>query len=209
MRSFVRRDMGLGATRGLVALILLATGSFVAPAVLPTARRREQTPPRSPSPQRRSTANHEPPSSTYFALVAAAGAVSCSCTHSLVVPIDVVKTRLQTDAAVHGPKEAIQSLFASGHGKGAARLLPFFNGVGATAIGYFAQGMIKFGASLRRATRAPAFAPPHPTHCSHDSSLSYSLALGSLAPLTLRLRAGDVRLRGCSQAATSSSSGPR
>ena len=63
----------------------------------------------------------------------------------MVVPIDVVKTRLQMDASLRGPVDAIKSVIAGGHGKGAARLLPFFNGVGATAVGYLAQGAFKFG----------------------------------------------------------------
>lgn len=79
----------------------------------------------------------------YFSAVGLAGAISCSLTHTAVVPLDVIKTALQTDASLSGPRAAIAQLT---HGcKGATRFAPFFNGVGATAVGYFMQGATKFG----------------------------------------------------------------
>jgi len=147
-------SLSLGSGRLLLhsLCLLLSLASTSSTALVtntrPKARRREQPiqqqqPP--PPPRKRSQRNHEPPDPSYFASVAAAGAISCSVTHAMVVPIDVVKTRLQMDASLRGPVDAIKSVIAGGHGKGAARLLPFFNGVGATAVGYLAQGAFKFG----------------------------------------------------------------
>lgn len=82
----------------------------------------------------------------FFARVSLAGAISCSATHSLVVPLDVMKTRMQTDANVKGLSEAAGAVLASAKGRGPIRLLAFFNGLSATATGYFLQGAAKFGA---------------------------------------------------------------
>lgn len=79
----------------------------------------------------------------YFGKVAVAGAVSCSVTHSVVVPLDVIKTAMQTDASLSSPLAAIKKL-ASGC-KGTQCVSPFLNGLGATSIGYFLQGATKFG----------------------------------------------------------------
>jgi len=71
-----------------------------------------------------------------------AGAVSCSIAHSLVVPLDVVKTKMQTDSAFAG-----QSILKVGRrivsSKGGFSLL--LQGLSATFIGYFLQGACKFG----------------------------------------------------------------
>ena len=80
----------------------------------------------------------------YFGMTALAGAISCSLTHVVVVPLDVIKTTLQTDASLRGPRSAITSIMRKG---ASCRLgvAPLFNGVGATAVGYFLQGATKFG----------------------------------------------------------------
>ena len=76
----------------------------------------------------------------YFCLTALSGAISCSVTHSAVVPLDVIKTALQTDASLAGPRAAVATLLHSGKGIG-----PFFTGLGPTAVGYWLQGAAKFG----------------------------------------------------------------
>ena len=79
----------------------------------------------------------------YFSTVALAGAISCSVTHACVVPLDVIKTALQTDPSLTGPRAAIAQLTRGC--KGAACVTPFLNGLGATAVGYMMQGAAKFG----------------------------------------------------------------
>jgi len=76
---------------------------------------------------------------TYFRF-AAAGALCCLVTHTSAVPLDVVKTRMQTDpgkynSLVHG----LRTVYAT---EGLAGLL---TGAGPTAVGYFFQGAFKFG----------------------------------------------------------------
>lgn len=102
--------------------------------------------------------NHQPPSTAYFASVAAAGAASCCLTHSAVVPIDVVKTRLQTDASLNGAGAAVRAIISGCQCKGLACVRPFFNGIGATAVGYFFQGAIKFGTCAPHAVESTATA---------------------------------------------------
>ncbi len=84
------------------------------------------------------------PGLRYFASLGLAGAVSCSLTHSLVVPLDVIKTRLQMDPALGGPLAAAAAIAREG-GSGLACVPRFLNGVGATAVGYLFQGAAKFG----------------------------------------------------------------
>jgi len=69
-----------------------------------------------------------------------AGALCCSITHTAVVPMDVVKTRMQTEAGryksmVHGFRTIVAE-------EGAGMLM---KGAGPTALGYFLQGAGKFG----------------------------------------------------------------
>jgi solute carrier family 25 phosphate transporter 3 len=100
--------------------------------------------------------------------ISLAGAISCSLTHCLVVPLDVIKTRMQTDASASGMRQAAAAIFSAAPGKGPMRGLAFFNGVGATATGYWMQGAAKFGASPARISSpcaracAHALAPPRP-----------------------------------------------
>jgi len=79
-------------------------------------------------------------SSDTYLRFAFAGALCCSVTHTAVVPIDVVKTRLQTNPGKYkGMFDAFKRIPAE---EGATMLL---QGVGATAVGYFVQGAFKFG----------------------------------------------------------------
>jgi len=70
-----------------------------------------------------------------------AGGTCCSVTHSLVVPLDVVKTRLQTNPLKYN-RGMIQAASMIVKEEGAAMLL---QGFAPTAIGYFMQGFFKFG----------------------------------------------------------------
>ncbi|GAM27582.1 hypothetical protein SAMD00019534_107580 [Acytostelium subglobosum LB1] len=69
-----------------------------------------------------------------------AGALGCSITHSAVVPLDVVKTRLQTNPAKYtGMVSGFSTIIKE---EGAMMLL---QGLAPTAIGYALQGFFKFG----------------------------------------------------------------
>jgi len=74
----------------------------------------------------------------YVRGVCFAGAISCSVTHSLVVPLDVIKTCMQTIPGL-GPAAAAAHIMRE---KGSRALL---HGLGPTAIGYCLQGGAKFG----------------------------------------------------------------
>ena len=76
-----------------------------------------------------------------FMEAAVSGAISCSVTHSIVVPIDVVKTRMQTDPTLAG-----KSTLAAGQAvvrSGGRKVL--LQGLAATFSGYWLQGFCKFG----------------------------------------------------------------
>ena len=69
-----------------------------------------------------------------------AGAMCCSVTHTSVVPLDVVKTRLQTNPGKYsGMIDGFRKIVAE---EGSSMLL---KGAGPTAVGYFLQGAFKFG----------------------------------------------------------------
>ncbi|XP_034481217.1 phosphate carrier protein, mitochondrial [Drosophila innubila] len=79
-------------------------------------------------------------SNKYFALCGIGGILSCGTTHTFVVPLDLVKCRLQVDSAkyknlFHGFKVTVAEEGARGLAKG------WFP----TLIGYSAQGLCKFG----------------------------------------------------------------
>ena len=81
----------------------------------------------------------------YFGGIGIAGATACSITHSLVVPLDVIKTRLQTDSTVRGPVAAATAVLRASPHAGLMRCSAFFNGIAPTAVGYWLQGACKFG----------------------------------------------------------------
>merc|ERR1719319_1670928 len=77
----------------------------------------------------------------YFLSGALAGGICCSLTHGGLVPVDVVKTKIQLQPDVFNKG------FIGGFGQviekeGMAGLL---TGLGPTAQGYFIQGWFKFG----------------------------------------------------------------
>ncbi|XP_034251478.1 phosphate carrier protein, mitochondrial-like [Thrips palmi] len=79
-------------------------------------------------------------SNKYFALCALGGILSCGITHTMIVPLDLVKCRLQVDPAKYksvfnGFKVTLAEDGTRGLGKGWAP----------TFIGYSLQGMCKFG----------------------------------------------------------------
>jgi len=76
----------------------------------------------------------------YFALCGVGGILSCGTTHTFVVPLDLVKCRLQVDKAkyknlFHGFKVTVAEEGTRGLAKGWAP----------TFFGYSAQGLFKFG----------------------------------------------------------------
>ncbi len=76
----------------------------------------------------------------YYALCAFGGALSCGLTHTAVVPLDLVKCRIQVDSAKYknistGFKVSIAEEGVRGLAKGWAP----------TLIGYSIQGLGKFG----------------------------------------------------------------
>lgn len=79
-------------------------------------------------------------SNTYFFYCALGGILSCGITHCLVVPLDLVKCRMQVDSAkyknlIHGFKVTLNEEGAVGLTRGWAP----------TLLGYSAQGFCKFG----------------------------------------------------------------
>ncbi|XP_059469532.1 solute carrier family 25 member 3-like [Neocloeon triangulifer] len=79
-------------------------------------------------------------SSKYFALCGLGGILSCGITHTGIVPLDLVKCRIQVNPAkyqsvVHGFKVTLAEDGTRGLGKGWAP----------TFFGYSAQGLCKFG----------------------------------------------------------------
>lgn len=79
--------------------------------------------------------------STYYLKSALAGGICCSATHGALCPVDVVKTRMQLDPVTYnrgligGMRQVVQM-------EGVSALA---TGLGATAGGYWVQGMFKFG----------------------------------------------------------------
>lgn len=82
-----------------------------------------------------------------FAGIGLSGAIASSATHVMVLPLDVIKTRMQTDAAVaaSGLLPAAATVLREAPGQGVVRLAAFFKGLPPTALGYFLQGATKFG----------------------------------------------------------------
>ncbi|SCU79404.1 LAMI_0A08680g1_1 [Lachancea mirantina] len=76
-----------------------------------------------------------------YAKFALAGAIGCGTTHSAMVPIDVVKTRIQLEPTVYnrGMIASFKQIIA-GEGPGA-----LLTGFGPTLLGYSLQGSFKFG----------------------------------------------------------------
>jgi len=87
------------------------------------------------------SAEKDKKSNWHFLQCALAGAISCSTTHGIMVPLDVIKTSLQTDASMAKMSmyAACDSIFKRGG------IHAFFKGFSAIYAGYFLQGMAKFG----------------------------------------------------------------
>jgi len=76
----------------------------------------------------------------FYALCAVGGAASCGLTHTAVVPLDLVKCRMQVDAAKYPSLgKGFKVTLAEDGARGLAK------GWGPTAIGYSLQGIGKFG----------------------------------------------------------------
>ncbi|KAK9832839.1 hypothetical protein WJX81_005824 [Elliptochloris bilobata] len=76
-----------------------------------------------------------------YARYALAGALCCALTHGAVVPIDVVKTRMQLEPSVY----AKGLLATAAHLVREEGLGVLTAGAGPTMVGYFLQGGLKFG----------------------------------------------------------------
>ena len=79
-------------------------------------------------------------SGRYYAGVSLSGAVASSTTHVLVLPLDVVKTRMQTGSRL-GLMTAAGAVLADAPGRGLFRLSVFLKGLPPTAVGYFLQAI--------------------------------------------------------------------
>lgn len=77
---------------------------------------------------------------SYLMLCALGGVVSCGLTHTVVVPLDVVKCRMQVEPDRY--RGLLQGLYLTVHEDGARGLV---KGWAPTAIGYSMQGLGKFG----------------------------------------------------------------
>ncbi|XP_065183922.1 solute carrier family 25 member 3-like [Sycon ciliatum] len=79
-------------------------------------------------------------SAKYFALCGFGGVLSCGLTHTAVVPLDLVKCRVQVDPAKYsGTIKGFQITLAEEGARGLAK------GWAPTFIGYSMQGLCKFG----------------------------------------------------------------
>eukprot|EP01080_Neovahlkampfia_damariscottae_P005884 gene5884-9712_t len=78
---------------------------------------------------------------SYFAKSGVAGGICCLFTHSIVVPIDVVKTKMQLDPLKYN--KGMISTFSQVYKTEGLQSLTA--GLGATNYGYFLQGFCKFG----------------------------------------------------------------
>lgn len=76
----------------------------------------------------------------YYALCGLGGILSCGITHTAVVPLDLVKCRLQVDSAKYGN---IVKGFKVSVAEGGIKELG--KGWAPTLIGYSMQGLCKFG----------------------------------------------------------------
>jgi len=82
---------------------------------------------------------HKMENIAFYSKYALAGGICCTLTHGSVVPIDVIKTRLQISNQFRGFSECAMSIYKS------EGLSAFGLGLGATVIGYGLQGACKFG----------------------------------------------------------------
>lgn len=79
-------------------------------------------------------------SSKYYAICGFGGILSCGITHTAIVPLDLVKCRIQVDPAKYGGIiKGFKVTIAEDGTRGLAK------GWAPTAIGYSAQGLCKFG----------------------------------------------------------------
>ena len=76
----------------------------------------------------------------YYLRSALAGGICCGVTHGAVTPVDVVKTRMQLDPAKYSGIMSSFGKVVSEEGAGA-----LLTGLGPTVVGYFIQGLFKFG----------------------------------------------------------------
>ena len=82
-------------------------------------------------------------------LIFLSGGLSASLSHSLTVPIDVVKTRQQQDPRFEGSEGLIANARTIVEDEGLAKL---FAGSLPTLTGYFLQGSLKYGEKQREVT---------------------------------------------------------
>lgn len=76
----------------------------------------------------------------FYAYCAAGGFIACAPTHSLVLPLDLVKCRLQVDKSLYrGIGDGIRTIMRT---EGVAKI---YTGLGPTFVGYGLQGAFKYG----------------------------------------------------------------
>jgi solute carrier family 25 phosphate transporter 3 len=92
-------------------------------------------------PQLRETRPLDALQSHSFYISALAGALACSLTHTMVVPLDLIKTRIQTDESFKSlsTRQVFEFIRSAEGFKG------LLQGTSAVTIGYFLQGAAKFG----------------------------------------------------------------
>ena len=122
---------------GLIAGVSGSREALVSTRVPARDRRAHSRCLRTPRPQQ--NFHSDWPFREYALRIGAAGAIACSVSHALVVPFDVIKTQMQMQPALNGPRAAASALISQGG------LLSLLRGVRPTALGYFLQGGVKFG----------------------------------------------------------------
>ncbi|KAJ1437194.1 mitochondrial carrier domain-containing protein [Ochromonadaceae sp. CCMP2298] len=123
---------------------------------------------------------------------ALAGAFGCSVTHSLVTPLDVVKTRLQSLGSGGVRSSTWSALRDIVRRDGVSAI---FTGVKATACGYFLQGAFKFGFyDYFKGQLQQMYPPTHPhsTHSSGSSSSGTHSGSGSGSKIPILLAASAL-----------------
>ena len=85
----------------------------------------------------------EPNSTKYFAACMLGGVIACGPTHTMVTPLDLVKTRRQVDPKIYTSNLAGWSKIYAKEG-----VRGVFFGWAPTLVGYSFQGLGKYGVSL-------------------------------------------------------------
>lgn len=132
----------------------------------------------------------------FYARHALAGGMCASITHTVLVPMDVIKTRMQLHPETY---KSLGESFSLIRAKEGARAL--LAGLVPTTVGYLIQGGLKFGAfqaikDVMKPIVGPQFAHDHPTlfylACSGPAEVIASTALCPIEAVRIRMVASSA-----------------